>query len=206
MKLYVISTQHLQLVSINTGKTSELFNQKSINQQDVRSVFNASQKKEMIALENKKEACLVARLFIDDATAMYMEGDIRLLLACPVIFEVDIDETKCEAATELSVGNLLNYQSKCNVSFPQFYESEQQRYSEGLSNIAREVAHPIRARKITGLTLESIDKAYYTNAKTNQLVEISLRSRLFEVFGCLLPSCFLPDANQGNGKSSSFRK
>lgn len=205
MKLYVISTQHLQLVSINTSNTNELFIQKSISQQDIRSVFNASQKRELIALENKEEACLVAKLLIDEANVVSTLDDCCLLLACPVIFEVDLDETELKKASELSAAELLDYQSKCHVSVPRFYEDEQQRYAEGLSNIAREVAHPIQARKLAGLTLESIGKAYYTNAKTNKLVEINLRSRLFDLFRCFLPSSFIPGVGQQQDRSSSYR-
>ena len=196
--MYVVSTQYQPLLDIRMGLPIPILD-KWVSQDDLRATFNASKANELIAFDTEESAMLILACLMKSVNKVPDLLGPGRRLASPVIFVVDVDETKLPRQSPLVVNDLVDYVDRKSTSqFPYAPTSGVDAASRIEAILVKKTTQP-NIYKLSGVTLENVREAIYFKVDADELVRVDLtpRGSWLDFFKSYIPAAFTtPTANE----------
>ena len=197
--MYVVSTQYQPLLDIRMGLPIPILD-KWVSQDDLRATFNASKANELIAFDTEESAMLILACLMKSVNKVPDLLGPGRRLASPVIFVVDVDETKLPRQSPLVVNDLVDYVDRKSTSqFPYAPTSGGIDAASRIEAILVEKTTQPYIYKLSGVTLENVREAIYFKVDADELVRVDLtpRGSWLDFFKSYIPAAFItPTANE----------
>ena len=198
--MYVVSTQYLRLLDIEVDFALSILDKRTL-QDDLRATFKASEANELIAFDTEESAMLILDCLMQSVNKIPdLFGGFGRRLASPVIFVVDVDETKLPRQSPLVVNDLVDYVDRKSTSqFPYAPTSGGIDAASRIEAILVEKTTQPYIYKLSGVTLENVREAIYFKVDADELVRVDLtpRGSWLDFFKSYIPAAFTtPTANE----------
>lgn len=183
-RMFVVSNQYLPLVNVIVSGFSSPISRKVVSTDDLKSTFISSSRDLLLTCSSEEDAKVVMRCLLKKPSSPLSSGDFHpQAYAVPVIYAIDIDETKLPGETRLTVDDLVDYANECGI--PLYCESAGKRSVEEdyINTELREQRREIKVRKLGQLSIDMVRAAIYltTDAITLQRVDLTPRWTLGRV-------------------------
>ena len=199
--MYVVSTQYLRLLDIEVDFALSILDKRTL-QDDLRATFKASEANELIAFDTEESAMLILDCLMQSVNKIPdLFGGFGRRLASPVIFVVDVDETKLPCQSPLVVNDLVDYvvDSRRMTMFPYASTSAGVDAASRIEAILVKKTTQPNIYKLSGVTLENVREAIYFKVDADELVRVDLtpRGSWLDFFKSYIPAAFTtPTANE----------
>ena len=187
-KLFVISTEFLQLMSVNLDSFGFFTDAKinDITHEDLQTTFNTSAKNGLIACDNAADAFFIMRIILSSCPELIHEK--VKLFAVPVVYYLEINEKKLPQHTSLSSRDLVLYANStpilpCEVLFDDdAFATKKERAEKRRAEKKRidvwlkRHSDTLNIYKLDGLEFKDVREAHYLSTNGNTIKSVNLRS------------------------------
>lgn len=184
MKLYVVSTKYLPLVTFVSDSQRTMFDRQrpigpvAISKKDLQTVFENSKNDSLIACETLAEAETLMGLLIvpHNSTKDFVERGVGVFFGVPVIFEVNCLQEVPSPVQQLTAEELFQYPDRSTIPL---CDPDPLRHEMSLKPVMaaayNRLSPAISIRKLEQLQFSDVSMAHYLKVDMQEMVAVDMK-------------------------------